>query len=178
MQRYHISEDGQPRPCDAESAASCRLGEGTSHIESDSPAEISAFAESVNAERFGAGHLSGASKPANQGSPEAKAELEELLRDEDGLDGALDHISDNILGDDDGEVKSFLANSRYSYGSVRNAGGERIVTITAGEHGGFADKKSYRAAAERAGQKVSESLSSFFGQKTTVSFAADELSED
>ena len=56
MPRFHVSADGTPRPCNAE-AGNCPLseedGSPTPHGEFASASEAQAFAESVNAKRFG-----------------------------------------------------------------------------------------------------------------------------
>lgn len=177
VKRYHISNDGQARPCKITPGSGRPCGYNN-HIDTNSPDEARAFAEEVNAKIFGGSALEGASKTLRQAREEARAELNELLSDGDKIEGALDYISDNILGEDDGDIKSFLANARYSYGSVRNDGEGRFVTITAGEQGGFSDEERYIEAAGKVSKRVGESLTEFFGQKTSVAFLADDISED
>lgn len=61
MTRYHLSEDGTPRTCDAK-PGNCPLGEESPHTEASSLAEARNWAERANEERYGL--LTSAETPA------------------------------------------------------------------------------------------------------------------
>ncbi len=73
MDKFHISEDGNPRPCTAEV---CPLGGGEAdHIVSDSKDEVRAFAEKVNMARYEAFSTLSKDKSAGFGSEDQRAEV-------------------------------------------------------------------------------------------------------
>lgn len=110
MPRFHVSDDGMPRPCRAQSADSCPVksedGSSVPHGDFDSAQEAQRFAEKVNEQRYlgGGGDLFGTviaedePEPEPEEDPGAKiarieAEIEAISyqADEDGtMEASLD----------------------------------------------------------------------------------------